>query len=1104
MRCRFWKRRKASLRPTEPTDRAHSPKPPISKRPTNASTTDGSHDPVGLSATAQQTLATASPLPVVESDGSASKTLLWIRAYDAICEDDPELVAAYKAVLSRKMRPEVVCDIGADSDDNAENARQEMDRQVQEGLRRTEKAAARMDKIHDGVRVVSSVKELISTAAKHAPEAAAAWAGICLLLAILENPLTESKALRDGISHVVSRMDWYWCLSRLLETTHAETSGMRDELQKHIGHLYKKLLSHQMKSVCTLFRGRASTIARDMIKLDDWANALQSVRDAETVVQRDIDTFHDSEVRALLNDISKQAIDQHAQLQDISRAIRETDQNQEERQQDERTKKCLADLRLTDPRDDMRRIEDTKGGLFRGASNWILSSDDFRRWHSADDARLLWIKGDPGKGKTMLMITIVDELERQRPTTSSTALSYFFCQGTDENLNNAAAVLRGLIYILCDQQPSLTSHLHAQYDHAGAKLFQDGNSFYALSKVLENILQDKRLHRAYLAVDALDECMTEQDQLLRFVAGPGMASPRVRWVVSSRNIPRIEDLLKAGSPEGLPGSEVRLSLEVTQNAEQVALAVSAFIDHKLLTIGSLQKDHKTRDQVRDVMREKANGTFLWVALVVDKLRRTNIWDMLEVLHELPQKLEDLYGRMIQQIRNLERKDPEFCRLVLSAAILAYRPLHLTELAIVSGLPAEISDHTDRVQKVVALCGSFLTVKESVVYVIHQSVKDYLSDRASQTVFPSSPGQVHRTMFVQSVEALSNGRLRRDMYDLRRLGTTIGNVKIPKPDPLASVRYSCIHWARHFCDARSGNSCSETEDLERIEGFIRRVFLYWLEAAALLQRMSEIIVSIRQLETALKAQSCKDQVMSLISDAVRFALHNRHEEPRWVNLKSVIESSWSPCMQTLEGHSRPVESVAFSPDGRQIASGSFDRTIKVWDRKSGACTQTLKGHGHWVHSVAFSPDGRQIASGSYDRTIKVWDCKSGACMQTLKGHGRPVLSVAFLPDGRQIASGSVDDTIKVWDCESGACTQTLEGHSGTVHSVAFSPDGRQIASGSYDRTIKVWDRESGACMQTLEGHVGPVHSVAFSRDSQEIASGSGENERPVAPSGLPAV
>lgn len=496
----------------------------------------------------------------------------------------------------------------------------------------------------------------------------------------------------------------------------------------------------------------------------------------------------------------------------------------------------------------MRRIANTKGGLFPGASNWILSSDDFRQWRDADHTRLLWIKGDPGKGKTMLMITIVKELERQRRTTSSTALSYFFCQGTDENLNHAAAVLRGLIYILCDQQPSLASHLRRPYDHAGVKLFQDANSFYALSKVLENILQDERLQRVHLVVDALDECMAGQDQLLRFIAGHGMASPRVKWIVSSRNVPRIESLLKIGSPDYSPGSEVKLSLEVTQNADQVALAVNAFIDHKLSNIPSLRADHEMRSQVRDAIREKANGTFLWVALVIDELHETSSWDILETLGKLPEELESLYDRMLQQIWN-HKKNAEFCRLVLSAVTLVYRPLHLTELAVVSGLPAKISKNPNRVEEVVALCGFFLTVKESVVYLLHQSVKDYLNDRASHTIFPSGPGQVHRTIFARSVDALSTDRLRRDMYRLQHLGTTIDAVKAPKPDPLADVRYSCIHWARHFCDI--GNSGSESEDLDRIDGFIRGFFLYWLEAAALLRSMTESIISIRQLDTCLK-------------------------------------------------------------------------------------------------------------------------------------------------------------------------------------------------------------------------------------------------------------
>ncbi|SPO06917.1 uncharacterized protein DNG_09611 [Cephalotrichum gorgonifer] len=128
----------------------------------------------------------------------------------------------------------------------------------------------------------------------------------------------------------------------------------------------------------------------------------------------------------------------------------------------------------------------------------------------------------------MLMITIVEELEHQRPTTSSTALSYFFCQGTDKNLNSATAVLHSLIYILYDQQPSLTSHLRTQYNYSGTKLFQDTNSFYTLSKVMEDILRDKQLQTAYLMVDALDKYIANRDQLLHFIAGHRIASPHIK------------------------------------------------------------------------------------------------------------------------------------------------------------------------------------------------------------------------------------------------------------------------------------------------------------------------------------------------------------------------------------------------------------------------------------------------------------------------------------------------------------------------------------------------------------------------------------------------
>ncbi|KAG4427648.1 hypothetical protein IFR05_016868 [Cadophora sp. M221] len=107
------------------------------------------------------------------------------------------------------------------------------------------------------------------------------------------------------------------------------------------------------------------------------------------------------------------------------------------------------------------------------------------------------------------------------------------------------------------------------------------------------------------------------------------------------------------------------------------------------------------------------------------------------------------------------------------------------------------------------------------------------------------------------------------------------------------------------------------------------------------------------------------------------------------------------LQTLEGHSGSVMSVAFSPDGTQVVSGSSDQTVRLWDAATGALQQTLEGHSNWVWSVAFSPDGTQVVSGSDDQTVRLWDAATGALQQTLEGHSNSVMSVAFSPDGKHI-------------------------------------------------------------------------------------------------------
>ncbi|KAE8372212.1 hypothetical protein BDV26DRAFT_298071, partial [Aspergillus bertholletiae] len=728
-------------------------------------------------------------------------------------------------------------------------------------------------------------------------------------------------------------------------------------------------------------------------------------------------------------------------------------------------------------------LQDTRTDLLCQIMEWAQSEGQF----------IFWLNGMAGTGKSTIARTVARSFQEQKIL----GATFFFKRG-EADRGNAKRLISTIIRELISRHrqlvPAVLDAIENDACIASKSLSEQFNKL--LYQPLMELYPDKST-AIVIVIDALDECDGEND--IRVVLEllfklQEIQSVHLRVFLTSRpELPirlgfkkekNHQDLVLHELPASVIEHDIRLFLtkKLSQIRDErelasdwpeqehierlVKMAVPLFIFAATLCRFVGDADWLPQERLLAVLQDKA-------ATSASDMERT----YLPVLNQLvAAKNKKDYTSLLQEFQD-----------IIGVIILLATPLSVVALARLTGKSKDaISNRLNRFHAVLNVPND----PEGPVRILHLSFRDFLV--STEGDFYVNEKDTHGKIASHCLRVM-NTRLKHNICNLPSYGTQREDIdpQIISQHLTADLQYSCRYWAHHLKESTGRISQSD------ILGFLERRFLHWLEALAIIGSISDAVEMIDIVKSSTWT-SISAELSDFLYDAKRFTLYNSyianiaplqlygsglafapaqsivkkvfHDDIlRHIIRLPIVEDSWSPVLQTLEGHSLSVRSVAFSPDGCMLASGSADETIKLWDTATGMLRQTLEGHSLSVSSVAFSPDGCTLASGSGDGTIKVWDTATGMLRQTLEGHSFSVSSVAFSPDGCTLASGSDDGIIKLWDTTTGTLRQTLEGHSHSVGSVAFSPDGCMLASGSDDETIKLWDTATGTLRQTLEGH-----------------------------------
>ncbi|KAF9073591.1 WD40-repeat-containing domain protein [Rhodocollybia butyracea] len=737
--------------------------------------------------------------------------------------------------------------------------------------------------------------------------------------------------------------------------------------------------------------------------------------------------------------------------------------------------------------------------------NWLTTPPD-----GNNPGNILWLSGVAGAGKSTIA-TSVSQYFRELGRLGA----FLFFNKADKSRSDPANVIRTIAFYLARSNVHIASAIYDAIRNDPASI--DSPIQTQFQKLLLDPLTASQSHihgPIIIVLDALDECGNAESRwsLVSLISDDfPKLPPAVRFFITSR-----------------PDSDIASKFEIQPKIVKFLLDVtmeSSFTDIRIYLdnqMAEIRKRHNYRnlsptwpeESYMKALTERSSGLFIWASTATKYLLQS--YKPNDALKSILDKglttLDDLYAEALEVAGPWN--DPAFIReaqAALSTVVLGKVPMSDTTIDAILGLDPESSS-----SQIFSELGCVLQwAPGQHVKILHASFSDYLTDHGRSGGKPwfIDPSILEPHIARGCLQVLKKGLQFNicGFKDSHIYTTQVPDLSNRIADCISPhLLYASLFWANHLVGTGSDTPYLPDGLLTDLQDLMDNKFLFWLEILCIKQKTG---IAKDALEAVAKlAKNChKEKLVDFATDAVKFVIAFApvisHSVPH-IYISALpfapSESKWRVNGQdckTIEGHTDAVYSVVFSPDGNCIASGSADKTLRVWDARTGdLIVGPFNGHNDEVNCVAFSRDGENIVSGSYDQTVRVWDARTGKTIGVpLIGHTGRVYSVCFSPKGKQIASASQDQTVCIWDWDEhseGNMVALVIKHAASVRTIAFLPHGDQVVSGSKDGLVRVWNTQTGKLVAgSLKGpDINGIWSVAVSPDGKYIASVSDKAAR----------